>query len=165
MSRCWLCGCEAPAGVCLGPHADYQLRGPMGGTSLYVELPGWWPRSVEEEESCAGDGVTASGRGWSIHYDPRVAEAARLRSEREAAAAARAELERAEELALLYRLAAKHGLVVRRVVVAGAPAARVVRSADVAELADAAGSKPVAHAWGFESLRQHQSLTAAGEGR
>lgn len=127
MSRCWLCGGEAPAGVCLGPHADYQLRGPMGGTSLYVELPGWWPRSVEEEESSAGDGVTASGRGWSIHYDPRVAEAARLRSEREAAKAARVERERAEELALLYRLAAKHGLVVRRVVVsvAGAPAARV----------------------------------------
>ena len=127
MSRCWLCGGEAPAGVCLGPHAGYQLRGPMGGTSLYVELPGWWPRSVEEEESSAGDGVTASGRGWSIHYDPRVAEAARLRSEREAAAAARVERERAEELALLYRLAAKHGLVVRRVgvSVAGAPAARV----------------------------------------
>ena len=103
MSRCWLCGEEAPGGVCLGPHAGYELRGPLGGTSMYVELPGWWPRG----------GVTASERGWRIRYDPRVEEAARLRAERERAAEARAALERAEELALLQRLAAKHGLVVR----------------------------------------------------
>lgn len=118
MNGCWLCGRPAPGGVCAGPHADYQLRGPLGATSLAVELPEWWPvRPVAEPAADEGAGVTASGAGWRIRYD----EVARLKRQQEAERAARADerrvrelhREREEELAEMHRLAEKFGMVVR----------------------------------------------------
>jgi hypothetical protein len=115
--NCWLCGRNAPSGVCSGPHA-YELRSREGATSRNVELPVWWsvrgqPSDVTVDGPDEHRGVTSRGVDWRIRYDP----AERLRRQVEAEAAARRVTEemseRAAELELLLHLARKHGYALR----------------------------------------------------
>lgn len=94
----------------MGPHPEFELRGPSLGTPRGVELPYWWDCLVDPPGSEERRQVEVPAHeGLHVRYD-RGLHAARLEDLRRRVEAERV---REAELAELHRLAEKYGMVLR----------------------------------------------------